>query len=76
MGAEGFREVADPGLIFMDGTRQDIAGTAVSCLLEGTRSFLVEVQALVTKTVFFCHLERAKRGEIYNTLLFTRAYSF
>ncbi len=52
MGEQGFKAVADPSRIFMDNSGEEIAGAAVSCLFEGTRSFLVEVQALVTKTVF------------------------
>ncbi len=49
---KGFAQVKNPSSVFMDSSKQDVAGTAVSCVMEGTRPFLVEVQALVTKTVF------------------------
>lgn len=48
----GFVEVANPSLVFIDSTVQDISGSAIGCVLEGTRPFLVDMQALVTKTVF------------------------
>lgn len=47
----GFKEVTNPSLIFME-KNQSLAGSVISCIMEGTRPFLVEVQALVTKTVF------------------------
>ena len=61
MTAAGFREIQNPSSIFLDEMQQGsglpakasaAAGTAGSCIMEGTRPFLVEVQALVTKTVF------------------------
>jgi DNA repair protein RadA/Sms len=52
MSGQGMKGVISPGLIFMDQLEQPISGAAVSCLSEGTRSFMVEVQALVTKTIF------------------------
>lgn len=48
----GFKEIKNPGLIFVDQTQDNLAGAVISCVLEGSRPFLVEVQALVTKTVF------------------------
>lgn len=51
MSANGFKEVKNPSGIFLDET-QNASGTAVSCVMEGTRPFLIEAQALVTKTVF------------------------
>ncbi|NTU99329.1 DNA repair protein RadA, partial [Candidatus Falkowbacteria bacterium] len=52
MGAQGFVEVKNPSGIFLDTDNERLPGTVVSCILEGNRPFLVEVQALVTKTVF------------------------
>jgi DNA repair protein RadA/Sms len=52
MTSGGFEEVTNPGGIFLEADSEHLAGAAVSCILEGTRPFLVEVQALVTKTVF------------------------
>jgi len=47
----GFQEIKNPSGIFLDKQEQN-SGAAVSCIMEGTRPFLIEVQALVTKTVF------------------------
>lgn len=52
MTASGFKEIKNPGLIFVDQNQDNLAGSVISCVLEGSRPFLVEVQALVTKTVF------------------------
>ncbi len=47
----GLEGVANPSALFI--TQQtDLPGTAITCILEGTRPFLVEVQALVTKSVY------------------------
>ncbi len=51
MTASGFKEVANPSLVFIEGS-QNLSGSVISCVMEGTRPFLIEVQALVTKTVF------------------------
>lgn len=47
----GFKEIANPSSVFIE-TGQNFSGSVISCVLEGTRPFLVEVQALVAKTVF------------------------
>ncbi len=51
MTAQGFKEVLNPSLIFLE-KNQSLTGSVISCVMEGTRPFLIEVQALVTKTVF------------------------
>jgi DNA repair protein RadA/Sms len=51
MTAQGFKEISNPSLIFVDRSH-NITGSVTSCLTQGTRVFLTEVQALVTKTVF------------------------
>jgi len=52
MTAEGLIEVKDPTKAFLSSSSQNIPGSVISCFMEGTRAFLVEVQALVTTTVF------------------------
>jgi DNA repair protein RadA/Sms len=47
MAADGLREVADPGLAFVEAGSLGAAGVAVAATLEGSRPLLVEVQALV-----------------------------
>ncbi|OGF31311.1 DNA repair protein RadA [Candidatus Falkowbacteria bacterium RIFCSPLOWO2_12_FULL_45_13] len=51
MTARGFKEVSNPSLIFME-KNQNISGSVISSAIKGTRPFLIEVQALVTKTAF------------------------
>lgn len=48
----GFKEITNPSAIFIETGEQKITGSVISCIIEGTRPFLVEIQALVTKTVF------------------------
>lgn len=52
MTGNGFVEIKNPSSIFLDAQAVDNAGSVISCVMEGTRPFLVEIQALVTKTVF------------------------
>ncbi len=51
MTATGFKEIINPSSIFIE-QNQSFTGSVISCIIEGTRPFLIEVQALVTKTVF------------------------
>lgn len=48
----GFREVKNPSLIFIESGLNNLSGSVIGCVIEGTRPFLVDLQALVTKTVF------------------------
>jgi len=52
MTGAGFVEIKNPSAIFMHEGNELISGSAVCCVMDGTRPFLVEVQALVTKTLF------------------------
>jgi len=52
MGEKGLDEVANPSQTFLAERREKIPGSAVTCTIEGTRPFLIEVQALVTPTLF------------------------
>jgi len=52
MTGNGFREAKDPSSVFLGHGSSMIAGSVVCCVLEGSRPFLVNIQALVTKTVF------------------------
>lgn len=52
MTGQGFVQVKNPSTVFMDSGGGVTSGSAVSCVVEGSRAFLVEVQALVSKTVF------------------------
>ncbi|MDR3190827.1 MAG: DNA repair protein RadA [Lactobacillaceae bacterium] len=49
---EGLREVLNPSEMFLEERLHDASGSAIVVAMEGTRPILVEVQALVTPTVF------------------------
>ncbi|MDD4569658.1 MAG: DNA repair protein RadA [Tepidanaerobacteraceae bacterium] len=48
----GLIEVDSPSKYLLSGKARDTAGSAVACILEGTRPLLVEVQALVSRSGF------------------------
>ena len=52
MTVSGFKEVKDPSSAFLENQAEKVAGSVIGCVIEGTRAFLVDVQSLVTKTVF------------------------
>jgi DNA repair protein RadA/Sms len=52
MTSHGFDEVKNPGAVFIETSNVEISGSALTCVMEGTRPFLADVQALVSKTVF------------------------
>lgn len=52
MKTKGLEEVRNPSEIFLEERSNGVAGSSVSASLEGTRTMLVEIQALVTPTSF------------------------
>ncbi len=52
MSANGFVEIANPSAAFLSERREATPGSAVAVAIEGTRSLMVEVQALVNRTVY------------------------
>ena len=48
MSETGLQEVRNPSALFLQQRHADISGSAVICTLQGTRPFLVEIQALVS----------------------------
>ncbi len=52
MRKDGFKEVLDPGAIFLAGQEDSLPGSVVTGVLEGSRPFLVNIQALVSQTIF------------------------
>ncbi len=52
MKSEGLSEVKNPSEYMLSGRPESASGTAVSCLIEGSRPLLVEVQALTIPTNF------------------------
>lgn len=52
MRESGLVEVPNPSQMLLEGRPEGASGTCVSCVMEGTRPVLAEVQALVAKTTF------------------------
>jgi len=48
----GFKEVKNPGAVFIETGNGDIPGSVLGCVIEGTRPFMIDLQALVSKTSF------------------------
>ncbi len=52
MDEKGLTEVKNPSALFLDGRAENPIGSVIVPILEGTRTFLVEVQALTSYTQF------------------------
>ena len=52
MGDSGLAEVPNPSEMLLSGRPQDTPGTCVTCVMEGVRPVLAEVQALLAPTSF------------------------
>ena len=52
MRESGLAEVKNPSEYMLSGRPENASGSAVTCLIEGTRPILLEVQALVSRTSF------------------------
>jgi len=52
MTESGLEEVKNPSSVFLDGRLPEVQGSVITATLEGTRAFLIEVQALTTYTKF------------------------
>lgn len=65
MKSNGLAEVANPSEYMLQGMPENEPGSVVACTMEGTRPFLVEVQALVCQTNFNMP-RRTAAGTDYN----------
>ncbi|MCK4307604.1 DNA repair protein RadA [candidate division WOR-3 bacterium] len=52
MKEKGMTEVKDPSFIFLGEREEALPGNVVTCAMEGSRSFLVEIQALLAYSVY------------------------
>ena len=52
MTERGLEQVTNPSAAFIEQRGDAVPGSVLTCLMEGTRPLLVEIQALVTKTAF------------------------
>lgn len=64
---DGLKQVDNPSEIFLSGRPLGVSGSCISCIMEGTRPILAEIQALVTKTIF-SNPRRTSTGFDYNRL--------
>ena len=67
MTQKGLQEVTNPSQIFLSETQNDQQGTVTTALLEGSRVFLIQVQALTSKT-YFGYPQRKTAGFDINRL--------
>jgi len=68
MGERGLSSFANPSLLFLGERKQSAAGSAVTCIMQGSRPLLLEIQALVAPTTFG-NPRRLAAGFDYNRLL-------
>jgi DNA repair protein RadA/Sms len=59
MTSQGLIEVKNPSAIFLEERDENIAGSSITCVVEGSRPLLVEIQALVSRTYFGYPVRRA-----------------
>ena len=52
MNQNGLKEVLNPSKYMLSGKAKNSSGSVVSCVVEGTRPMLLEIQALVTRSNF------------------------
>ncbi len=64
----GLREVENPSEMLLSGRPENVSGTCVTCVMEGTRPLLAEIQALATPTGFAAGRRNAN-GLDYNRAL-------
>ncbi len=60
----GLKEVQNPSAAFLAERGENIPGSVLTCLMEGTRPLLIEVQALVNKTSFGYPVRKASGFDI------------
>ncbi len=67
MGETGLVGVDNPSTLFLSGRPEEVSGVCVTCVTEGTRPILAEIQALVSPTPFPAP-RRVSSGVDYNKL--------
>jgi len=64
MKSHGLEGIENPSAAFLEERGEDMPGSIVTCLMEGTRPLLVEIQALVNKTSFGYPVRKASGFDI------------
>lgn len=67
MTEKGLNEVENPSAMLLSGRMSNVSGACITCVIEGTRPLLAEVQGLVT-TTGFGNPRRMSTGFDYNRL--------
>jgi DNA repair protein RadA/Sms len=67
MSSTGLSEIKNPSAIFLEERDENITGSAITCVVEGSRPLLVEIQALVSRT-YFGYPQRRSAGFDLNRL--------
>lgn len=67
MGDHGLAQVDNPSMALLSGRPKNVSGTCVTCVMEGTRPILAEVQGLAT-TTGFGNPRRTATGFDYNRM--------
>lgn len=67
MSEKGLEDVKNPSQVFLQTREEAMAGSAVAAILQGNRPFLIEVQALVVRTVYG-YPQRRSAGFDFNRL--------
>src|SRR6056297_3840301 len=75
MTGAGFEEVANPSQVFLEEQGAPISGSVISCIQEGTRPFLVNIQSLVSKTLFGYPQRKASGFDINRLQILTSVIS-
>ena len=72
MSDKGLEEVKNPSELLLSGRPENTPGTCVTCVMEGTRPVLAEIQALLTPTSFNLP-RRTTNGVDYNRAMLLMA---
>ena len=67
MGEQGLRQVDNPSMALLSGRPKQVSGTCVTCVMEGSRPILAEIQGLAT-TTGFGNPRRMATGFDYNRM--------
>ena len=67
MGENGLRQVDNPSEALISGRPKNVSGTCVTCVMEGTRPILAEIQGLAT-TSGYGNARRMSTGFDYNRM--------
>ncbi|MBQ4425679.1 MAG: DNA repair protein RadA [Lachnospiraceae bacterium] len=65
MRSDGLKEIPNPSAYMLSGRPENASGSAITCVMEGTRPLLLEVQALVTRSNYGLG-RRTSAGADYN----------